>query len=283
MRRTQRFLYVLGVVCLAAVGPASGEDGLIGRYQSRLAATQMEQPHWATPLVTAAPRLEQGFRTDFVRQSGAGQAVWNYGGTKGLQIVPSRYIELRFSPPPFLSHTDPRLEDGFGDVAFRMKYRMYGSSEEHHNAIVTALLGASVPTGKSGNGSCCAILSPTLEAGKGIGKLAVTTAVGGSLPMSNGSKLGRQILFNNVVQYHVTRLFWVEMEFNSTFYKGGKNDGKEQTFVTPGVILSRIPLVRSSAGRQALLLLSLGAGEQIALTHFNTYTHSPIFSARLRF
>jgi hypothetical protein len=32
-------------------------------------------------------------------------------------------------------------EDGFGDVAFRMKFRVYGSSEDHRNAIVTALLG----------------------------------------------------------------------------------------------------------------------------------------------
>ena len=28
---------------------------------------------------------------------------------------------------------------------------------------------------------------------------------------------------------------------------------------------------------------TFGAGEQIALTHFNTYNHSPIFTTRLRF
>jgi hypothetical protein len=35
--------------------------------------------------------------------------------------------------------------------------------------------------------------------------------------------------------------------------------------------------------RSGNLTLTLGAGEQIALTHFNTYNHSPIFSVRLRF
>jgi hypothetical protein len=31
------------------------------------------------------------------------------------------------------------------------------------------------------------------------------------------------------------------------------------------------------------LRITLAVGEQIALTHFNTYNHSPIFSARVRF
>ncbi len=262
---------------VAGTASALGEDSWIKGYKARLAATQAEQPHWATPLVTSAPRLEEGFRADFVRQSTTGgQHVWNLGNSKGLQIVPFRRVELRFSPPPFFTHTNPRLEDGFGDVTFRMKYRVYGSSETHRNAIVTAVLGASVPTGKNGNGSCCSILSPALEAGKGFGKVDFVISLGGTLPVSNATKLGRQIVWNNAVQYHLTKLLWVETEINSTFYCGGTNDGKQQTFATPGAIVSRIPLTRS-------LTLSLGAGEQIALTHFNTYDHAPIFTARLRF
>jgi hypothetical protein len=269
-------VFVLGTVRLPA------QSGWIDRYEARLAATLAEQPHWATPLVTTNPRVEEDIRTDFVRQSLAGgQQSWNYGNTKGLQVVPFRRVELRFSPPPFLTHTSPRVEDGFGDVAFRAKVRVYGSNEDHHNAIVTALLGASVPTGKSGNGSCCAILSPTLEAGKGWGRADVVTSLGGSLPVSNVAKLGRQIVWNTVAQLHVTTLLWVEAETNSTFYCGGSNDGKQQTFATPGVIVSRIPLKRS--GGVVRLALTLAAGEQIALTHFNTYNHSPIFSVRFRF
>ena len=247
-----------------------------------MAATQTQQPHWATPLVTSSPRIEEDIRVDFVRQSlSGGQQSWNYGNTKGLQIVPFRRIELRFSPPPFLTHTNPKVEDGFGDVAFRAKVRLYASSEDHHNAIVTALLGASVPTGKSGNGSCCAILSPTLEAGKGFGKVDFITSLGGSLPVSNAAKLGRQFVWNNAAQFHVTRFLWVETETNSMFYFGGSNDGKQQTYMTPGVIVSRIPL--NGSGGVVRLTLTLGVGEQIALTHFNTYNHSPIFSVRLRF
>jgi hypothetical protein len=269
-------LFVVGT------GPAAAQGGWFKVYEARLAATQTEQPHWATPLVTTPPRLEEDFRADFARQSlAAGQQSWNYGSTKGLQLVPFRRIEFRLSPPPFITHTNPRVEDGFGDPAFRIKYRAYGSSEDHHNAIVTALLGASVPTGKSGNGSCCAILSPMLEAGKGIGKVDFVTSLSGNLPVTNVAKLGRQIVWNSVAQYHVAKYLWTEAEINSTFYSGGSNDGKQQTFATPGVLVSRIPLRRS--GGVVPLTLTLGAGEQIALTHFNTYNHSPIFSVRLRF
>lgn len=280
--RAARLACALGLLIAAGQPPASGQESWFDKYEARLAETLSEQPHWATPLITTNPRVEEDVRTDFVRQSLAGgQQTWNYGNTKGLQVVPLRQVELRFSPPPFITHTNPKVEDGFGDAAFRAKVRLYGSNEQNHNAIVSALLGASVPTGKSGNGSCCAILMPTLEAGKGFGRADVVTSLGGTLPVTNVAKLGRQFVWNNALQYHGPGLVWVEAEFSSTFYYGGSNDGKQQTFVTPGVLVSRIPLTRSAGAPK--LTLTLAAGEQIALTHFNTYNHSPIFSVRFRF
>jgi hypothetical protein len=88
-------------------------------------------------------------------------------------------------------------------------------------------------------------------------------------------------VWNNAGQLHLTKLAWAEVETNSTFYFGGSNDSKQQTFATPGAIVSRIPL--NGSGGTVRLTLTLAAGEQIALTHFNTYNHSPILSARLRF
>lgn len=273
-----------GIFLLATAAVVNAQDTLVSRYQARVEATQRNQPHWATPLVTTNPRLEQGFRTDFNRQTLAGgQTSWSYGNTQGLQFVPFRHVEMRLSPPPFLTHSNPKTEDGFGDVLFRVKYRIYGSSEEQHNAIVTVLLPASIPTGKSGNGSCCATLAPTLELGKGFGRLDFVTSAGGSLPLTNAAKLGRSVAWNNAIQYRVGRYLWLENEFNSTFYKGGTNDGKEQTFATPGVIFSRLPLTHRHSGPTERLVLTLGAGEQIALTHFNTYNHALVFTSRLRF
>lgn len=264
--------------------PPTPRKGFFSSFEARALATQVNQPHWASPLVTTNARIEQGFRSDFVRTtSPTGQSTWNLGNTKGLQIVPLPRLEVRISPPPFFLHSAPSTPNGFGDITFRLKYRLYGSNEHHHNAALTATLSASIPTGKNGNGSCCAILTPSVELGKGFGKLVLTIAPSASLPASNTIRLGRSFVLNNAIQYHATHLLWIETEFNSTFYFGGKYDGRQQTFTTPGIIVSRFPLPFIRDASHSPLRLTLGAGEQIALTHFNTYNHSPIFTARLRF
>ncbi len=54
-----------------AAGSLLAQSTFIERYQARVSATQAEQPHWITPLVTVTPRLEQEIRTDFVHQYNA--------------------------------------------------------------------------------------------------------------------------------------------------------------------------------------------------------------------
>ena len=265
-------------------GRAAAQTGWFARYEARAAATQVNQPHWATPLVTGNARVEQGLRADFTRQTTlAGQSTWNDGGSKGLQVIPFARTELRFSAPPFFDHEFGRGNDGFGDVAFRAKVRAYGSNEQHHNAIVSVLLAASVPTGKEANGSCCAILTPSAELGKGFGAFAFTSSLAGVLPVSGTAKLGRSIQWNNAAQYRTLRLVWLELETNTTYFFGGNNDGREQTFVTPGVVVSRVPLKAKTASLPGGLTLTLGAGEQMAVTHFNTYERATVLSGRFRF
>lgn len=267
---------------------ASTDSGFISRYQARVSATQAAQPHWITPLVTVTPRLEQEFRADFVRQTNTQRYdTWNYGNGKGLELIPERHVELIFNVPAFFNHSEPNVQDGFGDVSFLAKVRLFARNEEHGNGIITAFLGASVPTGKNGNGSCCAVITPTLAVGKGFGQFSFTSTAGGSLPVSNARGLGHTIGWNNAVQYRVARtgmgrLFWPEVEFNSSFYKGGSHDGNAQTFITPGMVIGRIPLTHH-LGEPGRLGLTFGAGEQIAITHFHTYNHALVLTARLPF
>ena len=268
--------------------PAPPPDTFIGRYQARVTATQNEQPHWVTPLVTVTPRLEQELRTDFVHQYNAKAfAVWNYGNGKGLELIPEKHTEIIVNVPPFFNRTNGE-QDGFGDVSFLLKERLFSRNEESGNAIVTAFLGASIPTGKNANGSCCAVVTPTLAVGKGFGQLAITSTAGGSLPVTNADGLGHTITWNNAFQYRLAktgpgRLFWPEVEFNSSFYKGGANDGKSTTFGTPGIIIGRIPLSHTATGAPGRFGLTFGAGEQIALTHFHTANHALVLTARLPF
>src|SRR5205085_4009602 len=73
----------------------------LSRYQARVTATQAQQPHWVTPLVTVTPRLEQEIRSDFVRQTNPElYNTWNFDNGKGLELIPERHIELLFNLPP---------------------------------------------------------------------------------------------------------------------------------------------------------------------------------------
>ena len=106
--------------------PAQLHGQFLEQWQARVTQTQAEQPHWVTPLATVTPRLEQEFRFDVSRQcTPAGEDLVNLGGGKGLELIPSRNIEIIVAaPPPYLIHHDPAAKDGFGDESFLLKYRV---------------------------------------------------------------------------------------------------------------------------------------------------------------
>ncbi len=279
---------IAAAATLPAIAQSAPPQGFLAEWQARVTRTQNEQPHWVTPVVTVTPRLEQELRTDFVHyHNNSGKEIWNYDNGKGLELIPEKHTELLFNLPPFFDRSNGE-QDGFGDISFLMKERIFSRNEEHGNAILTAFLGASIPTGKNGNGSCCAVVTPTLAGGKGWGNFDVTSTLGGSLPVTNAQGLGHTIVWNNVAQYRLAktglgRFFWPEFEANTTFYKGGSNDGKTQSLATPGVIVGRIPLVHDASGKPGRLGLTFGVGEQIAMTHFHTANHYTVLSFRIPF
>lgn len=287
--RSLKFLFISSELILALTTYSlSGQTSFSARYQARVSATQAQQPHWVTPLVTVTPRLEQEIRTDFVHQYNAkGFAVWNYGNSKGLELIPERHTEIIINVPPFFNRSNG-ASDGFGDISFLAKGRIYSRNEEHGNVIVTAFLAGSIPTGKNGNGNCCAIVTPTIATGKGFGQFAFTSTVGGTLPVSNEQGLGHTITWNSVGQYRIgksgaARFFWPEVEMNSSFYKGGSTDGDTAVFVTPGLIVGRIPLSHDVHGKPGRLGLTFGLGQQIAVSHYHPNNHSTVITLRLPF
>jgi hypothetical protein len=267
------------ILMLSAVPVCSAQqsEGFISRWLSMVSDTQSEQPHWITPLATVTPRLEQEFRFDTLRQLPAtGDPLWNIDGGKGLEVIPQRYIEVLFNLPPYLIHNNPRVKDGFGDVSFLMKFRALAANEEHGNYILTFFLGGSIPTGSYKNGSEAAIVTPTIAGGKGWGRFDFQSTLGAGFPVTNENTIGHAIAWNTAFQYHVQRFFWPEVETNATFFKGGTNDGNKQLFLMPGLVVGRIP-IHNRVG------LTLGAGAQIAATHFHTFNHGLILTARMPF
>ena len=258
--------------------PAQLHGQFLEQWQARVTQTQAEQPHWVTPLVTVTPRLEQEFRFDVSRQrTPAGEDLVNLGGGKGLELIPSRNIEIIVAaPPPYLIHHDQAAKDGFGDESFLLKYRVASGNEEHGSYILTLFVGGSIPTGSYRNGSSAAIVTPTVAAGKGFGKLSVQSTLGVGLPVDSVRRLGHTVAWNTAFQYHAKRFLWPELEVNSSFFEGGLNDGKKQTFLTPGLVVGRFPLHNRMG-------LTVGAGMQIAATRFHTFDHNLICTARLPF
>jgi hypothetical protein len=269
-------LFIAAVICLATT-LSTAQDGYFANWFQRVDKTQAEQPHWITPLATTTPRLEEEVRYDQLWQVNAkGVTTDNYDGGKGLELIPFEKVEVIFNAPPYLAHNDRKVRDGFGDVAFLVKYRLLSSNEEHGNYILTAFLGWSLPTGDHKNGALHAVITPTIAYGKGFGHFDAQGTFGIGFPVADTNLVGRNYLWNNAFQYRVFRKFWPEVELNSTFFQDGKNDGKKQNFVTPGLVIGRLHLWNRVG-------FSIGAGYQIATTHFHTTNHNAIFSVRFPF
>jgi hypothetical protein len=258
-------------------GTGSWWSSYFADWFNRVAKTQAEQPHWITPLATVSPHLGEEFRYDIDWQTNnAGVSSANYGGGKGLKLIPFEHVEVLINLPPYFVHNNPAVPDGFGDFSFNIKYRLLSANEIHGNYMLTALIGASLPTGSHTNGALDAIVVPAIAYGKGFGRFDTLGNFSIGFPTSDTNLIGRTYAWNNTLQYHIFKKFWPEVELNSTFFQQSKNDGKKQMFVTPGMIIGRLHLW----GRMGL---TFGGGVQIAATHFHTTNHNGIFTLRLPF
>ena len=253
-------------------------SGYFADWFKRVDSTQAQQPHWATPLATTTPRLEEEFRYDILWQtSNSGVTTENYGGAKGLELIPASRIEvILVGPPAFVVHNNPAVKNGFGEWGFLVKYRILSSNEEHGNYILTAFFQTTFPTGQYSNGATDSIITPTIAYGKGFGDFDVQGTFGVTLPTGNEAKIGHSYLWNNAFQYHLDRRFWPEVEMNYTHFQDGPNNAKTQVFLTPGLVIGRIHIWKRVA-------FTVGGGFQIATTQFHTNNHNGILSVRFPF
>ena len=254
----------------------------IAAYQARVTATQNEQPHWITPLVTVTPRLEQEFRTDFVHYyNTSGHEIWNYDNSKGVNvIIPHMNTEFVLDLPPYIQHNNPKVNDGAGDFSILGKYRLASGNAQHGAYTLSFWTLVTFPTGSYKNGSPNASFQPNLGGGKGFGNFDFQTSIGATLPAGNPAihSSGRPVLWNVAAQYKIGKLFWPEIESNATFYHGGTNDGKIQEFITPGIVIGKCALHPNDPKKRPGL--AFGGGMQIATSQIHTYNHELILTAR---
>ncbi len=250
--------------------------GFFDRWFERVSHTQAEQPHWLAPIFTATARLEEMYVYDISRQNTAKGDVTNFGGTKGLLLIPSEHINLVISPPPYIVHENPAIHDGFGDTAFLLRYRIVAGNEEDGNYIVTAFVGGSIPTGSHTNGAANAVVTPTIGGGKGWGHFDIQSTVGVGIPTGDVSKLGTPVFYNTAFQYNLMKKLWPEIDVNTTFFLNGARAGNKQVFLCPGLIVGKFHLWHR-------LGFGIGGGIQIATTHYHTFNHNRVLTVRFPF
>jgi|ERR1700693_908797 len=247
----------------------------------RVSKTQAEQPHWITPLATVTPRLEEELRYDQMWEAGVdGHTLTNYGGGggKGLELIPTEHIELIIGIPSWQTQNTSPHKDGWTDESFLIKYRLLSANAEEGNYILTALMSLTVPNGSDNTSSHHFAYSPTIAFGKGWGDFDFQSTLGVSVPENGGARTGTgtPLLWNTAFQYRAMKYFWPELEANYTYWPNGKHEGLNQLFLTPGLIMGRIPIT----GR---LGLTIGAGCQFAVTDKPLYDQNFILTVRLPF
>lgn len=248
---------------------------------SRVTKIQAEQPHWITPLVTVTPRLEQEVRYDqFVESITGGHTLINYGGGggKGVELIPFDPVEVIIGIPSWQTTDTKPTNKGWTDESFLLKYRLFSANEQNGDYILTAFMGLTVPNGSNNISSHHYVYSPTIAFGKGFGDFDFQSTIGTSVPDNGGDRTGSgtPFLFNAAFQYRVLKYIWPEVETNFTAWPNGKHEGLNQLFITPGVIIGRIPI----AGRVGL---TIGAGCQVAVTNEPLYHRNIVITARLPF
>ena len=247
----------------------------VDRWLQRVDQARSEQPHTVAPLVTTHVLLVQQFRFDSLHQQ-APDSVSNFGGGKGVEIIPNTRMEIQVGLPPYVLHSAPNVPNGFADVTMFLKFRAYSAPEGKGDYFVGLFLGGSFPSASRPNGLRHTVWAPMIAAAKGWGPFNVQSTLSASLPQSGTNVLGRQLLFNNAFQLRVAKVFWPQVETNSTFFVDGPHSGSQQTFLTPGLVVGSFKIFQR-------LRFSPGIGVQIATTHFHLYDHRWVWSMRFPF
>ncbi len=267
-------------------GEAVGSSlGLLERWQKTVLAAKASQPDWMTPIATVTPRLEQEFRSDqFFERMSSGAHLNVFGGGKGLEVIPTMTNEVLINLPPYDERSHVKQASGWGDwPVLTIKQRLLSANKSNGDYVVTAFFGLQAPTGDVPFTNDAWVVTPTLAIGKGWGDFDIQATVGVPIPLEHENEIGTSIVSNVAFQYHIARYFWPEFEVNHTRWADGARGGKDQIFLTPGVVLGRFKICSDSN-------LIVGAGYQFAVTPRTTspvltptYDSNWIITTRLSF
>jgi hypothetical protein len=278
-RQLSIFAGLILLIFSIEINRASGQESFRERFALHNKTMASWQPSFVTPLVGIDPRLMQFTRISVSHEYTSGGAeVVNYGNGRGIGIIASNRFEFDFIPPAYVQHNGT-AEDGFGDTAALMKYRIASANAEGGNYDVALVLSHCFATGSHKNGAATDSFGPTLAAGYGFHRFDVISSLGGTLPTGKIAAQGRSIAWNTESQMHIKPHVWLEVENNATFFAGGSHDGKMQNFITPAAFY----VIRGRNWEATQPSFIVDGGMQIATSGFHTYNHNLITEVRMLF
>jgi len=279
IRRTLS-LCLLAPLCAPALAQTTNTN-FFSAWENRVRATLSHQPSYPIPVIAPSAQMVQLFRFDYVHEYTPTRTTTDiYDNGKGLNLIPFADTEVDINLPTVVEHNNPKVKDGAGDFSFVVKVRPFASPDKHHDYSLGGQVAVSVPTGSYKNGTLVSTVTPTVMGGKGFGPFAIQSTIGAILPKSDASAIGRTITWNTTAQVRVAKIVWPEIEVNSNYYHEGPNNGKTQTFVSPGFMVSKINFRHTPGNRLALIF---GSGFQVATSTFHSYNHAYVFTSRFAF
>jgi hypothetical protein len=277
--RTLSFL-ALTAACVAGACAAQAQQTAYEQFRGHNAAMKAVQPSWMAPLIQTDCRLSQAVRVSYSNAYVPGAQIMSYGNGHGVSVLALRRFQFDFDPPAFFRNHSAALKDGFGNAGVQLKYRIASGNEEHGNYALTAVLYRNFTPGSSQNGMLTGIYDPKIAVGKGFGRwFDMQTTLSGMLPTGKVALQGRAVEWNVTAQVHPDPHWWVDVENNATFNRGGPFDGATQNFLTPAAFY----LIRRKDWAPTHPIMVIDGGMQIATSQFRLYNHNLIAETRILF
>lgn len=250
-----------------------------GSFRTHNAAMSAIQPTWMGPLVQSDARLGQAIRLSVSDAAFPGEQTLNYGNNHGVSLIADRRFELDLDPPSFFRNHSDVHKDGFGNAGTEIKWRLASGNAEHGNYAVSAIIYYAFAPRVFQNQMLTSFYAPAIAAGRGFGRFAVMSKLGGILPTGKIAQQGRGIEWDVTAQVHSTARTWFDVEDNALFNYAGPFDRKTQNFLTPAAFY----MIRRREWTPEHATVVVGSGMQIATSSFHFYNHNLITEVRVVF
>lgn len=237
------------------------------------------QPTWMGALNQPDSRLGQAVRVSVSNFTMDGAHTFVYGNNKGIAMIVQKRFQLDLNPPSYFRNHSSTMKDGFGNASTQVKYRISSGNAEHGNYAVTAVLFHAFAPRVGQNLMLTSFNVASIAAGKGLGRFAVLTTLGGCLPTGKIKEQGRAVEWNLTGQAHVSTHVWFDVENNAAYFRGGPFAGKTQNFVTPAAFY----MIRRKEWKPDHASVVFAGGMQIATSSFHYYNHNLVTEMRILF